>query len=253
MKKEKSKKKSLAKSKNEGIRINKFIASSGYCSRRKADELITDGRVSVNGKIIIELGTILKESDIVKIDGSEIKHSARHKYIILNKPKDFICTKKDELSRKTVFDIVKSNESLLTVGRLDRNTTGVILLTNDGELIFRLTHPKYGIERTYLVNLDKPLDEKSAQAISKGVDLEDGRTSPCELLISPEDNKKVILLLREGKNREVRRIFEHFNYKVKQLDRKSFAGLSASKLRRGEYRHLSRIEVNNLKRLVDLE
>lgn len=253
MKQEKAKKKANSKQKSDRIRINKFIASSGYCSRRKADELIADGRVTVNGKIIIELGAMLKPSDVVMIDGNAIKQSIRYKYIILNKPKDFICTKKDELSRKTVFDIVKSSENVLTVGRLDRNTTGVLLLTNDGEMIYRLTHPKYEIERVYIVNLDKALDIKDAQQIAKGVDLEDGTTSSCEVVISPEDNKKVILLLHEGRNREVRRIFEHFGYKVKQLDRKSFAGLTYSGLQKGEYRHLLKTEVNKLKRMLEME
>jgi len=252
LKKENTKKKTNTKQKDDRIRINKFIASSGYCSRRKADELIADGRVTVNGKIIIELGAMLKPSDVVMIDGNAIKQSIRYKYIILNKPKDFICTKKDELSRKTVFDIVKSSENVLTVGRLDRNTTGVLLLTNDGEMIYRLTHPKYQIERVYIANLDSPLDIKDAQQIAKGVDLEDGTTSPCEVVISPEDNKKVILLLHEGRNREVRRIFEHFGYKVKQLDRKSFAGLTYSGLKKGEYRHLLKTEVNKLKRMLEM-
>ncbi|HPI19614.1 MAG TPA: pseudouridine synthase [Candidatus Kapabacteria bacterium] len=252
MKKENTKKKTNTKQKDDRIRINKFIASSGYCSRRKADELIADGRVTVNGKIIIELGAMLKPSDVVMIDGNAIKQSIRYKYIILNKPKDFICTKKDELSRKTVFDIVKSSENVLTVGRLDRNTTGVLLLTNDGEMIYRLTHPKYEIERVYVINLDNPLDIKDAQQIAKGVELEDGNTSPCEVVISPEDNKKIFLVLHEGRNREVRRIFEHFGYKVKQLDRKSFAGLSYSGLKKGEYRHLLRTEVNKLKRMLEM-
>jgi len=252
LKKENTKKKTNTKQKDDRIRINKFIASSGYCSRRKADELIADGRVTVNGKIIIELGAMLKPSDVVMIDGNAIKQSIRYKYIILNKPKDFICTKKDELSRKTVFDIVKSSENVLTVGRLDRNTTGVLLLTNDGEMIYRLTHPKYEIERVYVINLDNPLDIKDAQQIAKGVELEDGNTSPCEVVISPEDNKKIFLVLHEGRNREVRRIFEHFGYKVKQLDRKSFAGLSYSGLKKGEYRHLLRTEVNKLKRMLEM-
>jgi len=252
LKKENTKKKTNTKQKDDRIRINKFIASSGYCSRRKADELIADGRVTVNGKIIIELGAMLKPSDVVMIDGNAIKQSIRYKYIILNKPKDFICTKKDELSRKTVFDIVKSSENVLTVGRLDRNTTGVLLLTNDGEMIYRLTHPKYQIERVYIANLDSPIDVKDAQQIAKGVELEDGNTSPCEVVISPEDNKKIFLVLHEGRNREVRRIFEHFGYKVKQLDRKSFAGLTYSGLKKEEYRHLLKTEVNKLKKMLEM-
>lgn len=234
------------------VRLNKYIAESGIASRRKADEIIAKGFVKVNGKTVRELGTAVRRGDFVTLDGDPINPENKKIYILLNKPKDVITTRRDEKGRKTVFDIVRKQSRLIYAGRLDRNTTGALLLTNDGELAHRLTHPSYKIERTYNATLDKPLDEVRAEKIAEGVELEDGMTSPCRLFIMPGDERKITITLTEGKNREVRRIFEHFGYKVSKLDRKMFASLTTKGLNRGRYRHLTREEILSLKKLTGL-
>ena len=235
------------------IRLNKYIADSGVTSRRKADELIKQGLVTVNNKIISDLGTKIKNTDKVKVNGNPIKSNQKLVYILLNKPKDYITTTKDEKSRQTVLDIVKSSKRIYPVGRLDRNTTGVLLLTNDGDLAFRLTHPKYEIERVYNVNLDKNLTVQDAKLIAEGVMLENGKTAPCGITINPKEKSNVMLTLIEGKNHEVKKIFENFGYKVKKLDRKFFAGITAGGLARGQYRHLNQNEIRILKKLTGLD
>lgn len=237
---------------NAPARLNKVIAESGLCSRRKADELITSGVVKVNGKVASELGTKVERSDFITVNGDPIPETRSAIYVLLNKPKDVITTTDDERDRKTVVDLVKVNERVFPVGRLDRNTTGIILLTNDGELAHRLSHPSYQIERIYNVLLDKNLMENHAKQIAKGVELEDGKTGECSIFIHPGQATKVTVTLFEGKNREVRRIFEHFGYEVKQLDRKAFAGLEYKGVGRGDFRFLSRVELLNLKRVVKL-
>ena len=238
---------------NNLVRLNKFIADSGAASRRKADELIEAGAVKVNGNTIRELGTKILKTDKVTVNGDPVGDIPHFVYIILNKPKDIITTTTDEFDRKTVMDLVHTNYRVFPVGRLDRNTTGLLLLTNDGEMTNRLTHPRYKIERLYIVGLDKPLKIHDARLITKGVELdEDEVTSPCELVIDPDNNSKISLLLKEGKNREVRRMFEKFGYEVKKLDRKMFAGLSTRGLKRGEYRHLTREEVLFLEKTTKL-
>jgi 23S rRNA pseudouridine2605 synthase len=234
------------------IRLNKYIAESGLCSRRKADEYIENGSVKVNGKVVKELGTKVKPSDEVTVNGDPVSYYNKNVYIILNKPKDVITTTADELGRKTVMDIVKRRERVYPVGRLDRNTTGVLLLTNDGELAHRLIHPSYQIEKLYNATLDKKLNFDHAKKIAEGVQLEDGKTAPCFVFIEPTDNTKVTLVLKEGKYREIRRIFEHFGYDVKKLDRKEFAGLSNKGMKRGDYRFLTTKEINELKKKVKL-
>lgn len=238
--------------KNRPVRLNKFIADSGYCSRRKADELISGGVVKVNGNTVAELGTKVLPSDNVTVKGDPVKENIQPVYILLNKPKNIITTTDDDLDRKTVMDLVRKESRIYPVGRLDRNTTGVLLLTNDGDLAYRLTHPKFEIKRTYKVNLDKKLSPTHAEIIVKGVKLEDGLTAPAHIWIEPEDPTKVEITLTEGKNHEVKRIFSHFNYEVKQLDRILFAGLSHRGIDRGKYRHLTRKEVNTLKSMVGL-
>lgn len=237
---------------NAPIRLNKFLSESGVCARRKADEYISQGAVKVNGKIVTELGTKVLTSDFITVNGDPIPERSRMIYIILNKPKDVITSTNDEFDRTTIMDIVKKDARIYPVGRLDRNTTGVILLTNDGELAHRLTHPSYEIERIYNVKLDKPLQFGDAKQISEGVELEDGKTSPCNVSINPLDPTKIILTLTEGRNREVRRIFEEVGYIVKQLERKYFAGLSVKGLGRGDYRHLTKYEIIDLKNQVKL-
>lgn len=238
---------------SEEIRLNKYIADSGVVSRRKADDMIASGKVKINGTVVTELGTKVQRTDTVSIDGDVIKSKLHNVYIILNKPKDIITTTSDEKSRKTVMDIVHSHYRIYPVGRLDRNTTGVLLLTNDGEFANRLTHPKYQIERVYNIGLDKELKIADATAISHGVELEENEfTSPCELFIHPDDRTKVSIVLTEGKNREIRRIFEKFGYEVKKLDRKMFAGLTTQGINRGEFRHLTKEELLALKKLLKM-
>lgn len=240
---------------NEGqtVRLNKYIADSGKTSRRKADELIEKGLVKVNGKTVTELGTKINVSDNVTIAGDPISYRKRDIYILLNKDKNTITTVKDEKDRKTVMDNIKSQERLFPVGRLDRNTTGVLLITNDGELAHKLTHPSNRIERMYVVGLDKSLKADDAKEIVKGVELEDGKTAPCHILIDPKDTKRVEMTMIEGKNHEIKRIFAKFGYEVVKLDRKIFAGLSNRGMRRGEYRYLTFKEIQALKRLVKIK
>lgn len=238
---------------NAPQRLNKAIADAGVASRRRADELIRTGAVKVNGRVVTELGTKIEIDDMVTVNGEPITRYKHLTYIALNKPKDVISTSSDEKGRATVFDVVRLKTRLFTVGRLDRNTTGVLLLTNDGELANRLMHPRYGVLRVYKAVLDKPLRPDHARSIAAGVELEDGPTQPCDVTIDPSDKTNVMLGIREGRNREVRRIFEHFGYDIKRLDRKEYANISTRGLKRGEYRHLTRDEVFELKRIVKLD
>lgn len=251
-KSKKNSEKSVREESNAEVRINKYLAESGIASRRKAEEFIKDGLVKVNGKVITDLAFKVKNTDRVLVDGDPIKSKEKFVYIILNKPKDIITSVSDELGRKTVLDLVKTFARVFPVGRLDRNTTGLLLLTNDGELAYRLTHPKFKIERIYTVSLDKKLLLEHAREISSGIILDDEKTQPCEIFINPDDKSKLTIALKEGRNREVRRLFENFGYKVKQLDRKFFANLSVKGLQKGEYRHLSRKELLDLKKIVGL-
>ncbi len=231
-------------------RLNKAIADAGVASRRRADELIRSGCVRINGMVVTELGTKVEIDDMVTVNGEPITRYKHLTYVVLNKPKDHITTSSDEKGRATVFDIVKIKSRLFTIGRLDRNTTGVLLITNDGDLANKLMHPRYGITRVYKATLDKPLRQDHMRAIAKGVELEDGPTQPVEIAVDPSDKTSVLLAIREGRNREVRRIFELFEYEVKRLDRKEYANISTRGLKRGEYRHLTREEVAELQRLV---
>jgi len=246
--------KSAGKKPPEGIRLNKVIADAGISSRRGSDDLITEGRVKVNSKVVTELGMRVGPNDRVMVDDKLIGDPERHIYVLLNKPKDTITTTSDERGRKTVLDLIDSRERIYPVGRLDRNTTGVLLLTNDGALANRLMHPRHRIARTYNVVLDKPLELKDGRRIAGGVELENGdQTQPCEIDMAERDRTHVIITLFEGKNREVRRLFEHFGYEVIRLDRKAYAGITTRGLARGEWRRLERKEVSALRRLVNLE
>jgi 23S rRNA pseudouridine2605 synthase len=242
------------------LRLNKFLADAGVGSRRKADELIAEGKVKVNGRVVTELGTRVHLSDLVTVGGEPVNAEKHLTYILLNKPKDYITTTNDEKGRKTVMDLLSGRleERIYPIGRLDRHTTGVLLLTNDGEMAHRLMHPRYQIPRVYSVFLDKRLATQDAKRVAEGVEIsvEDGEdyvSAPCELLIDPQDAKHATLAIAEGKNREVRRIFEALGYEVARLDRKSYAGLTTRGLARGEYRHLSREEVRALESAVGLE
>ncbi|MFN4769177.1 MAG: pseudouridine synthase [Candidatus Kapaibacterium sp.] len=235
------------------LRLNKFLADAGIASRRAADELIDAGVVKVNGRVVTEQGTKVHPADLVTVRGEPVSYIKHLTYLVLNKPKDYITTTSDEKGRKTVMDLIPLKQRLYPVGRLDRNTTGALIITNDGELATRLMHPKYEIEREYVVGLDKRLTTEHAKSVANGVTLDDGTTGPAEVLINPEDRTEVRIILREGKNREVRRIFEHFGYEVVRLHRVRYAHVTVSGLSRGEYRHLSRDEVRALRKRVGVE
>ncbi len=243
-----------SETKSGTIRLNKFISNAGITSRRKADELITGGAVSVNGKKVTELGVQVKPyEDLITVNGETISLKPRYLYLLLNKPKDTITTTSDEKDRTTVLDYVQTEERVYPVGRLDRNTTGVLLLTNDGELTNRLTHPSFEIEREYHVTLDKPLVKADAKKISEGgIDIGDGDiTGPAELSLL-DSSEEVLLKIKEGKNREVRRIFESMGYEVEKLDRIMFAGLTHRGMSRGESRQLTSPEIHRLKDLAGI-
>jgi len=234
----------------ELIRLNKYISEAGFVSRRKADELIASGVVKVNRKVVTELGTKISFDDDVVINGNTVFVSHKYLYILLNKPKNCITSTSDEKGRKTIMDIVKIEDRVFPVGRLDRNTTGVLLLTNDGEVANILTHPKYQVKRIYNAKLDKVLMPQDAQKIASGVDIGDNTiTSPCDILINPEDRHKVMITLTEGKNHEVKKMFEIVGYKVKSLDRKYYHTLSTKGLTRGKYRFLEKSEIAELRKI----
>lgn len=237
------------KKNEELIRLNKYIASTGLCSRREADNLIRAGVITVNDKVVTELGTKIKPGDIVKYNGQIIKPEKKV-YILLNKPKDYVTTTKDPHCKKHVLQLIKGacKERVFPVGRLDRNTTGVLLLTNDGELAKRLTHPKYNKLKIYHVTLDKNLKPEHKKQIEEGITLEDGfiKVDAIEYT-NPDDKKQVGVEIHSGRNHIIRRIFAHFNYKVIKLDRVYFAGLTKKGLPRGKWRFLTEKEIAMLK------
>lgn len=233
---------------NEPIRLNKFLANAGVCSRREADEFITAGVVSVNGTVVTELGTKVKRSDEVKFH-DQLVSIERKIYIILNKPKDCVTTSDDPQARRTVMDLVKGacDERIYPVGRLDRNTTGVLLLTNDGDLASKLTHPKFLKKKIYQVHTDKNVTRADMDQIMVGVELDDGEIHADAInYVDEVKRKEVGIEIHSGKNRIVRRIFESLGYRVLKLDRVYFAGLTKKGLRRGEWRFLTQQEVNYL-------
>ena len=234
---------------NEPIRLNKFLANAGVCSRREADEFITAGVVSVNGQVVTELGTKIKRGDEVKFH-EQVVNIERKIYVLLNKPKDTVTTSDDPQARRTVMDLVKDacTERIYPVGRLDRNTTGVLLLTNDGDLASKLTHPKYLKKKIYHVHLDKNLTQADMEQIAAGIQLDDGEIHADAISYTDEAKKNDVgIEIHSGKNRIVRRIFESLGYKVVKLDRVYFAGLTKKGLRRGEWRYLTEAEVNHLR------
>ena len=234
---------------NEPIRLNKFLANAGICSRREADEFIAAGVVSVNGEIVTELGTKIKRTDEVKFHDEPV-NVERKVYVLLNKPKDCVTTSDDPQERKTVMHCVKDacKERIYPVGRLDRNTTGVWLLTNDGDLASKLTHPKYLKKKIYHVYCDKNVTKADLDQIAAGITLEDGEIHADAISYASEtDKKQVGIEIHSGKNRIVRRIFESLGYKVIKLDRVYFAGLTKKGLKRGDWRYLTEQEVNFLR------
>ena len=234
---------------NEQIRLNKFMANAGICSRREADEFIQQGLVKVNGEVVTELGTKISHSDVVEYDEKVVTLESKC-YILLNKPKDCVTTSDDPNGRTTVMDLVKGacNERIYPVGRLDRNTTGVLLLTNDGDLASKLTHPKYVKKKIYHVWTDKDISEDDMQAIADGIELEDGPIHADAISYATEnDRNQAGIEIHSGRNRIVRRIFESLGYHVTKLDRVYFAGLTKKNLPRGRWRYLTQEEVNFLK------
>lgn len=230
-------------------RLNKYIAASGICSRREADNLILKGKISVNDEIVTELGTKINQGDSVKYNGKEIKPE-KFSYVLLNKPKDVVTTVSDPYAKLTVIDLVKNacSQRIYPVGRLDRNTTGVLLLTNDGELAEQLTHPSYNKLKIYRVYLNKNLETEDFQKILDGIELDDGFIKADALsYIEKEDKKHIGIEIHSGRNRIIRRIFENLNYKVVKLDRVYFAGLTKKGLQRGHWRLLTDREVAMLK------
>jgi 23S rRNA pseudouridine2605 synthase len=234
------------------IRLNKYIANAGICSRRDADILIESGAIKVNGAVITTLGIKIKPGDHVEYDG-QILRGEQLRYILLNKPKGFICTVEDPHERKTVMSLVERacTERVYPVGRLDRNTTGLLLFTNDGDLAKKLTHPKHRVRKVYQVELDKTLAKNDIIRIAEGVELDDGFIMPDAIAYAEagEDKKKIGIEIHSGRNRIVRRIFEKFGYDVKKLDRVVFANLTKKDLPRGKWRHLAPTEINILRRI----
>jgi 23S rRNA pseudouridine2605 synthase len=229
----------------------RFIAHAGICSRREADKLISDGLITINGKVVTELGTKVKSNDEVRY-GGELLRSEKKVYVLLNKPKGFITTVDDDRARKTVMDLVSNAcpERIYPVGRLDRATTGVLLLTNDGSLAKKLTHPSDGAKKVYMVTLDKPFHNSDLMKLRKGIELEDGMAKVDYIEFVKENDKYTLgVEIHIGKNRIVRRMFSALGYEVSKLDRSSFAGLTKKGLNRGQYRMLNSKDLSFLKML----
>jgi len=233
------------------IRLNKYISNSGICSRRDADMLIQTGAIQVNGQIVTELGTKVMPTDEVRY-GDKILQREKPVYLLLNKPKDYITTMEDERDRKHVLQLVKGAcpERIYPVGRLDKNTTGLLLFTNDGEMTKKLTHPKHGIRKVYYVELNKNLAQADFEQIANGIELSDGEIKVDEIAYAGETKREIGITLHSGRNRIVRRIFEQLGYEVVKLDRVVFAGLTKKDLPRGKFRFLTDAELNILKMIA---
>lgn len=235
-------------------RLQKIIAHSGYCSRRKAEKLITEGKVLVNGKIITDLGTKVSYQDQISINGNNLKTEEKE-YILLYKPRGVVTTTSDEKGRKTILDLIDTKNRLYPVGRLDYDTSGVILLTNDGNLTNKLIHPKNNIEKVYIAKLEGIINKEKLGILCRGVYIDNRKTAKAKAKIKKIDKKKntsiVELIIHEGRNHQVKKMFEKIGYKVIKLKREVFAGLSLSGLTSGKYRHLSIKEVKTLYSLVN--
>ena len=230
------------------VRLNKFIANSGVCSRREADKYIEAGLVTVNGKIVTELGTKVSPTDDIRFSGERLK-GEKKVYIVMNKPKNFVTTTSDPHAERTVMDLISTEmckERVFPVGRLDKATTGVLMFTNDGNLAEKLTHPSFRVRKIYYVTLDKNLKKADFDAVLEGITLEDGPIAADALSYVNGVQSEVGIEIHSGRNRIVRRIFEHLGYKVKKLDRVYFAGLTKKNLRRGQWRFLTDEELNHM-------
>jgi 23S rRNA pseudouridine2605 synthase len=230
------------------VRLNKFVANSGVCSRREADKYIEAGLVTVNGKIVTELGTRVSPTDDIRFSGERLK-GEKKVYILMNKPKNFVTTTSDPHAERTVMDLISTElckERVFPVGRLDKATTGVLMFTNDGALAEKLTHPSYRVKKIYYVTLDKNLKKADFDAVLEGITLDDGPIAADSLSYVNGVQSEVGIEIHSGRNRIVRRIFEHLGYRVKKLDRVYFAGLTKKNLRRGQWRFLTEEEINHL-------
>ncbi len=247
--KDKKSSKPFSKNNDDSMRLNRYLANAGICSRRQADDYITSGVVTINGKVVTELGTKVLPGDVVKFNNESIRQE-RKVYILLNKPKDYITTAEDDRGRKTVLELIRGacRERVMPVGRLDRNTTGILLLTNDGEMAAKLIHPRSNKKKIYHVFLDKNIKIEDLKAISTGIELDDGFIKADDISYAdPVDKTQIGIEIHSGRNHLVRRIFEHFGYKVIKLDRVYFAGLTKKALPRGRWRFLTPDEVSMIK------
>ena len=230
------------------VRLNRFLAQSGLCSRREADDFITAGLVTVNGEIVTELGTKVRSTDEVKFNDSKVQ-GEKKVYLVLNKPKGYVTSLEDPHADKTVMELVKGacSERIYPVGRLDKNSLGLLLFTNDGDITRQLTHPSLEKKKVYQVSLDKPLTRADMELITEGITLEDGEIYADEIAYVGDSKKEVGIEIHSGRNRIVRRIFEHLGYTVQKLDRVYYAGITKKNLKRGQWRFLTREEVDRLK------
>jgi len=234
-------------------RLNRYLALCGVASRRKSEALIKAGRVKVNGEIVTDLATVVNQlSDIISLDNQVCKPVAQFVYILLNKPAGVVTSVADEHQRKTVIDLIPISKRIFPVGRLDMDTEGVLLLTNDGELAYSLTHPKFEIKKTYIASLTQPFLKKDLNKLTTGIQLEDGLTAPCEahILRNENTNRHIEITLHEGRKRQVRRMLQALGYQVQKLQRISFAGLSTGDMKPGQWRYLTEHELHQLRNLV---
>lgn len=238
---------------DNAVRLNKYISSHGVLSRRKIDEYILQGRVTVNNKTVYELGyKIDPDKDKVSVDGETVKSDIKKIYILLNKPKGVVTTVSDDKKRTTVIDIINLNKKIFPVGRLDYNTGGLLLLTNDGEIANRLMKPDNQIYKTYFVQLSKPLEERIKKKLSAGIMLDGRKTRPAVIRFPyKNDYSRLLISIHEGRNRQIHNMFEKFGYFVRELFRTEYAGLSVGNLKEGQWRHLRADEVNKLKTITN--
>ena len=230
------------------MRLNRFLALCGLGSRRKCESLIQAGRVAIDGNVVESLGiSVNEQTSIVKVDGKRVFPPQEFVYILLNKPKGYVTTANDELGRKTVLDLLPDKFRLFPVGRLDKDTMGVLLLTNDGEFAFQLIHPKFNVDKIYQVSLNRPINNADVQKLQSGILLEEGVTSPCQVKIVQPDQKKIEIILHEGRKRQIRRMLKSLDYEVVDLIRTQFGAIVLKNLKPGEWRYLTDQEVTDLK------
>jgi len=234
------------------IRLNKYLAECGVDSRRACDELIAAGRVRINGRVVDELGTKITTGERVTVDGELVSLVDRKLYVLLNKPIGYIASVRDDRERKTVLDLIDLPVRIFPVGRLDLDSEGLLLLTNDGSLAYRLTHPRFKVQKTYRVRLDKDIDLQKLQQLEKGIMLEDGMTSPCTMVFWGKSLREVKVELSEGRKRQIRRMFAALGFTVRRLERTQFGTLTIKGLPRGKWRYLRDEELRQIRRLVGL-